>query len=264
MIVDTHAHLDQSEFQDDLDDVISRAKEAGVEAIVCIGLNEVSSRATIALAEKHDIVWATIGVHPNEANVLTEAALKELRAMARHPKVVAVGETGLDFYRDRVPRDVQLTAFRSQLELAGEFRLPVVIHNRNADDEVMSILKKWIQAAPKEEGRFAGVLHCFAGDVGFATEAISYGLAISIAGPITYPRNDRLVEVVRTIPTSFLIGETDCPFLAPQRVRGRRNEPAYVRDVIERIAELRSEPFTNIARITTDNARRLYRLGAKN
>jgi TatD DNase family protein len=264
LIVDTHAHLDLPEFRDDLDDTISRAKEAGVEVIVCIGLNDASNRATISLAEKHDMIWAAIGVHPNEAGVLNEAVLSELRVMARHPKVVAIGETGLDFYRDRVPRDIQVAAFQRQLDLAGEFDLPVVIHNRSADDETMNLLRKWVGTTPREAGRLAGVLHCFAGDVALAEEAISLGLAISIAGPITYPKNDRLVEVVRTISVSSMIGETDCPFLAPQRVRGRRNEPAYVKDVVERIAGLRAESYADIARITTENARRLFRFGAKN
>ena len=261
MLIDTHAHLDQAEFEADLDDVIRRAEESGVEAIVSIGLDTASNKATIALAEKYTNIWAAIGIHPHLATTLNEATLRDLRAMAQHPRVVAIGETGLDFYRNRAPRDAQIRAFQTQLALAREFGLPVVIHDREAHSEVMDIVKKWATEGP-QEGKFLGVLHCFSGDIALAQEAISYGFAISIAGPITYPNSNRLAEVVRNVPDSVLVVETDCPFLPPQQFRGKRNEPAYVKLTAERLAQLRSQPVEAIAQITTANARRLFRFSA--
>lgn len=262
MIIDTHAHLDQPEFEGDLDNVIHRAKSSGIEVIISIGLNADSSRTTIALAEKYGNVWATVGVHPHFASTLSEAMVSELRAMARHPKVVAIGETGLDYYRNRVPREVQKRAFEIQLALAREFGLPVVIHDRDAHDDVMSVVGEWAEGAPPD-GEFNGVLHCFSGDLALALAAISYRFAISVAGPVTYPKSERLAEVVRGVPLSALVVETDCPFLAPQQFRGRRNEPAYLRFVVERVAQLRSMPMEKIAETTSDNARRLFRLDEK-
>ncbi len=262
MIVDTHAHLDQPDFDADRDDVVRRAQEAGLEAIVCIGLDVPSSKATISLAERYPIVWAAIGVHPHYAGTLNRNALEEMRAMASHPKVVAVGETGLDYYRMKAPREVQLRAFQSQLALAGDLGLPVVIHDRDAHEEVMRILGKWAGSRPRKEGTM-GALHCFSGDVALAREAISYGFMISIAGPVTFPKADRLAELVRGVSPSTLITETDCPFLAPQQFRGKRNEPAYVKFVVETIAKLRSETVDVVAKATSDNARRLFKLDLK-
>ncbi|MBI2952862.1 MAG: TatD family hydrolase [Chloroflexi bacterium] len=258
MIIDTHAHLDQPEFENDVDEVIRRAQEVGVEAIVSIGLDVASSRSTIALAERYEIVWATVGVHPHYAATFDEATMDELRSLARHSKVVAIGETGLDYYRMRAPRDAQIKAFEGQLTLAKELGIPVIVHDRDAHDDAVAILRK-SSLPPPEEGGFAGVLHCFSGDVQMAFEGISRGFAISIAGPVTYPKAERLADVVRSVPVSALVVETDSPFLTPQRFRGRRNEPAYVRFVVEQIAQLCSEPVEAIAFATSDNARRLFR-----
>lgn len=258
-LVDTHAHLDFSQFDADRPSVIERAKASGVAAILNVGADLPSSRRAVALAKEYDCIYAAVGVHPHDARKLDGAALAELRELAGHPKVVAVGEIGLDFYRDLSPRDVQRRAFQAQLAWAAKLGKPVIIHDRDAHDEVMDILADWVaglKASPLE-GR-PGVLHTFSGDLAMAERAIGLGFFISISGPVTYQNARQLPGIVRMLPLAHLLVETDCPFLAPHPHRGKRNEPAYVRLVAERIAALRSIPFDDLAEATTANARRFF------
>ncbi|MEA3460062.1 MAG: TatD family hydrolase [Chloroflexota bacterium] len=251
-LIDTHVHLDFPQFEGDREEVIERALAAGVWRIINVGTDLASSRRAVALAEAHPQIYAAVGVHPHDAKTLTDKALTELRELARHPRVVAIGEIGLDFYRDLSPRDIQREALEQQLALAQELGKPVVIHDREAHAEVMEILRR-------RQG-LRGVLHCFSGSLEMAREAIELGFHISVAGPVTFENARRLLEIVRQLPLERLLIETDCPYLAPHPHRGRRNEPAYVRLVAQRIATLKEVPLETVAHTTTDNARALFGL----
>ncbi len=250
-IVDSHAHLDFPQFDDDREAVIERARRAGVVAIVNIGTSLSSSRASVGLAEEYDFVYAAVGIHPHHADTADRGALDDLRALAHHPKVVAIGEIGLDYYRDYSPRPVQRRAFREQLELAAELGQPVVIHSREAHQEVFAALQAW-------EG--SGVLHTYSAGQERLDAALEMGFLVGLSGPVTYRNAQRLRDVARTVPLDRLLVETDCPYLTPERHRGRRNEPAYVRHVVEAIGEARGEPMERVANATTENAQRLFEL----
>ncbi|MGD8623491.1 MAG: TatD family hydrolase [Anaerolineae bacterium] len=258
-LVDTHAHLDFNKFDRDREAVIQRARQAGVGAIVTIGVDVPSSRRAVALTTEYEDVYATVGTHPHDAKHLDGEALASLRELGRRARVVGVGEIGLDFYRDLSPRDVQRRAFKAQLAWAGRLDKPVIIHDRDAHDEVIEILAEWaagLRGSPLE-GRL-GVLHTFSGDLAMAERAIDLGFYISISGPVTYRNAGRLVDVVQALPLDRLLVETDCPFLAPHPHRGERNEPAYVRLVADKIAALKGLSPEQVARATTANARRLF------
>lgn len=259
ILVDTHAHLDFSRFDADRQAVIERAQTAGVGAIVNVGTDLVSSRRAVSLAAEHDTIYAAVGMHPHDAKKLNGAALAELRELAQHPKVVAVGEIGLDYYRDRSPRDVQRRAFQAQLACATKLERPVIIHDRDAHGEIMEMLADWAdgQKGSSLEGRL-GVLHTFSGDLAMAERAIELGFYISFSGPVTYKNARRLPEIVQALPQDRLLVETDCPFLAPHPYRGKRNEPAYVRLVAERVATLRGTSLEDLAEATTASARCLF------
>lgn len=255
-LIDTHAHLDFPHFDDDRERVIERATTAGVRAIVDIGTDLASSQAAVALAEAYPQIYAAVGVHPHDAKTLTKETLEEMRALASHPKVVAIGEIGLDFYRDLSPRDKQRQAFQQQLALASEAGKPVIIHDRDAHSEVMAILRRWIEGGYQP----AGVLHCFSGDLAMAQEAIELGFYVSIAGPVTFKNARRLRELVRQLPLEKLLVETDCPYLTPHPHRGKRNEPAYVKLVAQEIARIKRLSLEEVARIISDNAQALFAL----
>jgi TatD DNase family protein len=258
-LIDTHAHLDQGKFDADRPAVMERARAAGVEIVLSVGTDLGSSRAAVRLAQEHEMVYAAVGMHPHDAKKLDGTALAELRDLARRPKVVAIGEIGLDFYRDLSPRDTQRRAFRAQLAWAGKLGKPVVVHDRDAHDEIVAILADWATGLVRSPlaGR-VGVLHTFSGDLAMAERAIELGFYISISGPVTYHNARQLPDIVRALPVDRLLVETDCPFLAPHPYRGKRNEPAYVRLVAERIAALRGMAFEDLAEATTANARRLF------
>jgi len=257
LLVDSHAHLDAAEFAADRDEVIRRATAAGVAAAVTVGVDLDSSRAALALAERNPMLVAVVGIHPHYALRCDAASLGELGRLAHHDRVVGIGETGLDYYRNRAPRDVQRSAFRAQLRVSRDLGLPVIVHDREAHEDVLRMLEE--EAGQRTAGHsLAGVLHCFSGDLAMAQAALALGLYVSIAGPVTYPKAERLALVARTVPATHLLVETDCPFLAPQPVRGQRNEPAYVRLTAEHIAALRSQSFAELARQTTANALRLF------
>ena len=243
---------------------------AGVGTIVNVGTDLISSRRAVTLAGQYDSVYAAVGMHPHDAKKLDGVALAELRALAVQPKVVAVGEIGLDYYRNLSPRAVQRRAFQAQLAWAGKLGKPVIIHDRDAHDEIMDILTDWVAGfpvpgptakagrPPRESAARVGVLHTFSGDLAMAEKAIELGFYISISGPVTYKNARQLPAVVQALPLDRLLVETDCPYLAPHPHRGKRNEPAYVRFVAERIADLRGMGLDELAEATTANARRLF------
>lgn len=259
MLVDTHAHLDFPQFDPDREEVIERALGAGVETIVNVGADLASSRASVELAEQHRAVYAAVGVHPHEAKTVSKRDWEELWELAAHPQVVAIGETGLDFYRDLSPRDVQRQVFRQQLALAAETGKPVIIHNREAHDEVRDILRDWVRGLPQDSPltQRPGTLHCFSGNLEMAQEMIALGFFIGVDGPLTYRNARRLPEIVRALSLKCLLIETDAPYLPPHPHRGQRNEPAYVRLVAEAIARIKAIPLDEVARTTTHNARAL-------
>ncbi len=254
-LVDSHAHLDGSQFAVDLDQTVQRASTNGISHILTIGCDLASSRASIAIAEKYDNIYAAVGVHPHDAAEISAETLAELKQLCAHPKVVAIGETGLDFYRDRAPRDVQRQAFRRQVRLAREVGKPLIIHDRDAHDEVVQILKE------EKAFEIGGVIHCFSGDSEMARKCLELGFYISFPGTITYPKNNELREVVRSITIDKILVETDCPYLSPQKFRGKRNEPAYVRFTAEKVAEIKGLSIEDVARITSRNCYDLFGFG---
>jgi len=253
-VFDTHAHLHFPDFAGDLDAVLARARAAGVTRMLTVGTTVETSRAAIALAAREPDVWATVGIHPHDAAGADAAALAELETLARSPRVVAVGEIGLDFFRNLAPRDAQERALRGQLDLARRLRKPVVIHCRDAHAPMLAIL------AEERVGEIGGIMHCFSGDTAIAARCLDLGLLISLAGPVTYPNARALPEVARFVPADRLVVETDCPYLPPQPFRGKRNEPAYIAITVARVAELRGETVEALAPRLAENARDLFRL----
>jgi TatD DNase family protein len=251
-LFDTHAHLHFPEFAPDLDAVMSRAREAGVRRMVTIGTDRETSLAAIAIAERDPNVWASVGLHPHDAEAGDEAFFAELAALASSPRVVGIGEMGLDFFRNLAPRPAQEAAFRRQIALARAVRKPAVVHCRDAHAETLAILG--------EEGvhEVGGIMHCFSGDVAIARRCLDLGLLVSLAGPVTYPNARELPNVARYVPADRLVVETDCPFLPPQPYRGKRNEPAYLTITAARVADFRKESLDELAPRMTDNALRLF------
>ena len=253
-LFDTHAHLHFPEYAGDRAAVLARAREAGVVGMVTVGTDLATAEAAIALASAEPDVWASVGVHPHDAATADAAVLTAIERLARAPRVVAVGEIGLDFFRNLSPREVQMDAFGLQLELARRATRPVIIHCRDAHPETLGILSE------ARVGEIGGVMHCFSGDVEVARRCLDLGLLISLAGPITYKNARALPAVARFVPADRLVLETDCPFLPPEGHRGQRNEPAYVSLTAAHVAALRGEPLEELAAATSRNARALFRL----
>jgi TatD DNase family protein len=252
-LIDTHAHLYWEDFEGEIPDLLERAAAADVVGVICIGTSPESSRQAIDLAQEFaPRVWAVVGCHPTDLRE-DGSDLAELEPMLAEPRVVAVGEIGLDYHWDKTTPELQKKAFPFQLDLAHRHNLPIVIHCREADDDCLAILE--------EQGReIPGVVHCFGGDEGHAERYLALGMHISVGGPITFKKADRLREIAMTIPTDRLLMETDSPFLAPQARRGKRNEPAYVRYNAEKFAEMHGMTLEEMAEITTGNACRLFGL----
>lgn len=251
VLIDSHAHIYYRDYAGDFDDMLKRAEDAGVAAILVVGTDIESSRESVELAEKYPQLYAAVGIHPHDAGRVTDACYDVISSLAvSSPKVVAIGEIGLDFYRDRSPRDVQEVVFRRFLQLAAALNKPVIIHDRDAHERIMSILR--------EEAVRKGVLHCFSGDAAMALEAAALGLHISIPGTVTYPGNQALRDVVRTVSIDQMLVETDCPYLTPVPHRGKRNEPSYVRLAAEKVAEVKGLTLEDVARVTTKNASELF------
>ncbi len=254
-VIDTHCHLDFPQFDPDRNAVLQRAAEAGVVNIVNPGTDIDSSRRAVRLAEQSPQVYAAAGIHPHDAASLDSGTLAELRQLAAHPRVVAIGEIGLDYYRDLSPRAQQRRAFEQQLALAQDTDLPVIVHQREAADDVMAILRDWA-----DDNHPGCVLHAFSGDRAMADEAISLGFWLGIGGPLTFKNARRLPEMIPHLPVDRLLIETDAPYLAPHPHRGKRNEPAFVFLVLQRLAELLELPVRTVAQATTAAACDLFRL----
>jgi len=255
-IIDTHAHLDMTDFAIDCDAVIARAVEAGVNQIITAGTSAESSEKAIALAEKYPQVFAAVGIHPHEAVDIQKADITRISRLAKHPRVVALGEMGLDFYRNYTPRDSQYQTLKWQLELASDLRLPVIIHARQSTKEMLEILSDW---GKKSHAELPGVIHCFQDTITAAKTYLEMGFYLAFGGYIGYP-NSHLVEVIKTIPEDRLLVETDAPDLPPQKYRGQRNEPAYITLMVEKLAEILGTSAEKVALQTTENARRLFKL----
>ncbi|MFN8522118.1 MAG: TatD family hydrolase [Chloroflexota bacterium] len=253
MLVDTHAHLMESTYADDLDLVLRRAAENEVVAIVCVGYDVPSSEAAVRLAERHRNIVAAVGIHPNSVGQVAPAEFGVIRRLASHPRVVGIGETGLDNYRDRSAPEVQREWFLRHLELAGERGLPVIVHNREADTQTAEMIHDWPTKLD-----VPGVLHCFAGSRAMLDAGVARGFMVSIAGPVTFKNARDLPGLASLVPTDRLVVETDCPYLAPAPYRGQRNEPGHVRHTALRLAELRGVAFEELAEQTTANAYRLF------
>jgi TatD DNase family protein len=254
ILFDTHAHLNDEGYNEDRDEMIQRARQAGVAHIVNIGFNLESSRESLKLADRYDLIYAAIGIHPHDAAEAGPGYLEELERMASHPKVVAVGEMGLDYYRDLSPRPVQRKVFAEQMALAKKLQKPIIIHDRDAHGDLMDILRK------EKIGPVGGVMHCYSGSWEMAKECLSMGFYISIAGPVTFSNAARLKDVAARVPQDRLLIETDAPYLTPAPYRGKRNEPAHILYTAEEIARLRGIEKEDLAKMCTENGRRLFRI----
>jgi TatD DNase family protein len=250
-VIDSHAHLEMPPFDRDRDQVVGRAKAAGVEIIVTVGTTVEDCRKALEITRRYPGVYAVIGVHPHEVKDIDGGTYASLKEMAKHEKVVAYGEIGLDFFRNLSPRAIQIQRFGEQLELATELNLPVVIHDRDAHRETMNLLKGW-------KGPRRGIIHCFSGDYPMARQCIDLGFYISIPGTVTFEKSEKLRSIVRELPLETLLVETDCPYLTPNPFRGKRNEPAYVVHTARKIAEIKGKSFEEVAAVTTANAKALF------
>lgn len=253
MLVDSHAHLQWDSFDNDRDAVIRRAVNAGVEKIVTIGFDLEGSRKGVALANQHPNVYATVGLHPHNAEHFDQTVLEGLKRMADDPKVVAIGETGLDYYRNLASKQAQQAAFTAQLLLAEELQLPVVIHDREAHAGILTALSEFKHG-------LRGVMHCFSGSTEMALQCIAMGFYVSFAGTVTFPNARRLRQTVGRLGLDAILVETDCPWLAPQPVRGTRNEPAFVAYTVAAIARVKKTSLDEVAAATATNARDVFAL----
>lgn len=260
MFIDTHCHLDFHQFDADRDDVVARAAAAGVTIIVNPATDLDSSRRAIALADRYDGVYAQVGVHPNDAADFGPSTLAELRTLAAHPKVVAIGEIGLDYYWDKTPKAQQQAAFEAQLELAAELDLPVVIHCRDAQADVRDTMRRWVPGAQMRRGPDAilGVYHAYSGDLEMAQEAAGWQVVLSLGGPVTFQNARDLHALVSQLPLDQIMLETDAPYLTPHPHRGKRNEPAYIPLICQAIAGLLKIDITEMADSASDLASRTF------
>jgi TatD DNase family protein len=258
-LIDTHAHLDAQEFDHDRDEVIARALAAGVAKIITVGTDISSSQRAVALADKYPHIYAAVGVHPHDADRVESSFLIQLTELTKHPKVVAIGETGLDFYRNYSSREAQFNILHGQLELAAELNLPIIIHARQASREMMETLSDWVKLHTDTSRRPRGVIHCFSENEQIARKHLDMGFYISFTGSVSYPQSSALA-VAKSIPIDKMMVETDCPFQTPQKHRGKRNEPSYVVLTAETLALALGMPLEKFAEQTTENAKRLFQL----
>ncbi|KAB3537808.1 TatD family deoxyribonuclease [Alkaliphilus pronyensis] len=254
MLFDSHAHLDDARYNKDLDEIIESAKNNGLRHILNPGADLTSSVKAVNIAEKYDMVYAAVGVHPHDVKDMDESTLVVLRSLTNKQKVVAIGEIGLDYYYNHSPREVQKEWFIKQVELAKEVELPVIIHDRDAHKDVFDIVKKY------NLGKTGCVMHCYSGSLELAKEYVKQGVYISLAGPLTFKNAKKTHEVAKEIPLEWLLVETDSPYLTPVPYRGKRNEPAYVKYVVEAIAEAKSLNYNEVAEKTSNNAINFFRI----
>ncbi|WP_010279427.1 TatD family hydrolase [Paenibacillus senegalensis] len=254
MLTDTHTHMNAEAFDEDRDEAIQRAWEQGVTRIVNVGFNRETIPSSIALAEKYDFVYSTVGWHPQDAKSMRDEDLQWIESLCQHEKVVAIGEIGLDYYWDKSFKETQQQVFREQIRLARKVGLPVIIHNRDAHQDIVQILKE------EKAAEVGGIMHCYSGSWEIAKLCLDMNFYISFGGPITFKNAKQPKEVLQKVPLDRLLIETDAPYLTPHPYRGKRNETAYVRLVAEAAGELTGHTFEEIARITTENAIRLLKL----
>ncbi|MFH0942291.1 MAG: TatD family hydrolase [Chloroflexota bacterium] len=261
-MIDSHAHLDMPDFDRDREAVILRARRQGINAIITVGTDLASSRASLDLAKRHPDIFCAVGIHPHEAAATREGDLDELAALAENDRVVAFGEIGLDFFRNRSAPPPQIEIFKRQLGKAAVLGLPVIIHCRGAHRELIEILAPWAKSRGGKAGgnRGLGVIHCFSGNSELARRYFELGFLISIPGPVTYPRVGDMVQVAREVPLDKMLVETDSPYLPPQPHRGQRNEPAYLPLVVAQIARLRRLEPESVGRATAENTVSLFRI----
>ena len=258
MLIDTHAHLDDARYEADRDAMIARARQAGVETMITIGCDLATSRAAVALADRYPFVYASIGVHPHEVKHIEDDWYDAFRQLAHQGNVIAYGEIGLDYHYNHSSPEEQRNRFREQIQLAREFKLPIIIHTREAQDDTVRILRE------ERASEIGGVFHCFSGDAWLAKDALDLGFYLSFSGILTFQSATMLREIAKTVPVDRLLIETDCPYLTPIPHRGKRNEPAYVKYVAELLATIKSNDTVltveDMARITSENARRLFKI----
>ena len=252
VLIDTHAHLDFSDFDRNLEKVINKAKENGVKYIINIGTDFASSRKSLELTQNYNNVFATAGVHPHQAKIVDQQGLKVLKDLAKADKVIGIGETGLDFHYDYSPRDKQIEVFEQLIKLSKSINLPLIIHSREAEDKTLDILTT--NRVSK------GVFHCFTGDLKLAEKILNLGLYVSINGILTFKNAKTIQNSVKEIPLEKILIETDSPYLTPEPHRGHRNEPAYVKYVVQKIADIKKISFEKVAEITTKNARAVFNI----
>jgi TatD DNase family protein len=257
MIIDSHSHLEMPDFKKDLEEVIQRAKASGVGYIFTVGTEARDWRKALEIAHSHPSIYAILGVHPHNAKEIGDQTYSILKELCQDEKVKAYGEIGLDFFRNLSPRDVQLKRFREQIGLAKELGLPIVVHDREAHQETLEVLKS------EKAEECGGIIHCFSGDYEMAVACLEMGFYLSIPGSITFTNAERLREIVGRLPLESLLVETDAPFLAPVPFRGKRNEPSYVQYTAQKVAEIKKVSFEKVAEVTTENALRIYRLNDK-
>jgi TatD DNase family protein len=256
MLIDSHAHIQGKEYAGETEAVIERARAAGIEQIIAVGgAGDMSSNTeAVALAESFENIYATVGMHPHDAKDVASDDLEKLKDLTRHPKVIAVGEAGLDYYYNHSPRDVQRRVFAQFIHMARETELPIVVHERDAASDGADLL------CSEGAGKVHGVIHCFTGDYEAARAYLDLGFYLSFTGIITFKNAEALRDVVRRVPLERILVETDSPYLTPVPHRGKRNEPAYVRLVAEQVANIKEMTLEEVARVTTDNARQLFRI----
>lgn len=254
MLFDTHAHYDDEKFALDKDEVIEKAYRSGVSYIINAATDIKSCEESLAFARKYEYVYAAVGIHPHEVGKVDENTLSRIAQLAKEDKVVAIGEIGLDYYYDTAPREIQKHWFAQQINLARELQLPIIVHDRDAHQESMDIIKD------NKANEVGGVFHCYSGSVEMAKELLNYNFYISVGGALTFKNAKKLVEVVSWIPIDRLLIETDCPYLTPEPHRGKRNDSSYVRFVAEKVAQIKQLSFEEVAQVTLENAKKLFRL----
>ena len=252
MLIDSHAHLEMKDFDPDRREVIERARLAGVDCIITVGTNLSLSRKALSIAHQYENIYATVGVHPHDVAKSNDKSFDELQALAQDPKVVAYGEIGLDFFRNISPREKQIEIFARQLELANELNLPVIIHDRDAHEQTLRMVKA--------SGVRVGVFHCFSGDWAMARQCIDLGFYISVPGVVTFDKAKVLHDVVRQAPLDSILLETDCPYLTPIPKRGKRNEPSFIIHTAKKVAEIKGVTWEDVAQTAARNTRKLFRI----
>lgn len=252
MLFDSHAHLDDHKFDADRDEIIAALKKSGISYVVNIGADLESSENSVNLADKYDFIYAAVGVHPYDAETVDDALTEKLKSMAENKKVVAIGESGLDYHYEDADKEIQKKAFIKHIKLANELDLPIIVHNRDAHKDMMDIL-----AEHKPEN---AIIHCYSGSAEMAKELVKMGYYISFSGTVTFKNAKKVQQAAEVVPLDRLLIETDCPYLCPEPERGSRNDPSKIRFTAQKLAEIKGVTFEEIAKVTTENAKRVYKI----